>query len=104
MKGGNNTKVLKLDRLDGSAKRWRGADILVFNTGHWWTHRGKMKVWDYFEKRGKLVEEMEGDMAFRTAIQAWARWVDQAVDPTKTIVFFRSISPEHKRYHDFQFT
>ncbi|KAJ0986167.1 hypothetical protein J5N97_004523 [Dioscorea zingiberensis] len=97
MKGGNNTKVLKLDRLDGSAKRWRGADILVFNTGHWWTHRGKMKVWDYFEKRGKLVEEMEGDMPFRTAIQAWARWVDQAVDPTKTIVFFRSISPEHKR-------
>ncbi|KAH7651628.1 PC-Esterase protein [Dioscorea alata] len=95
IKGGNK-KVLKIDRLHGFAKRWRGADIMVFNTGHWWTHTGKTRAWDYFEKKGKLVEEMNGDEAFSTALRVWARWIDHVVDSTKTTVFFRSISPEHK--------
>ncbi|XP_039119909.1 protein trichome birefringence-like 28 [Dioscorea cayenensis subsp. rotundata] len=94
---GDDKKVLKLDKLHGTEKRWRGANILVFNTGHWWTHSGKK--WDYFEKKGKLVEEMERDTAFKTAVRAWAKWVDRVVDSTKTTVFFRSISPEHKRQH-----
>lgn len=38
---GDDKKVLKLDKLHGTEKRWRGANILVFNTGHWWTHSGK---------------------------------------------------------------
>lgn len=30
--------ILLIDRIDKSSKRWKQADILVFNTGHWWTH------------------------------------------------------------------
>ncbi|EHA8589619.1 putative protein trichome birefringence-like 1 [Cocos nucifera] len=73
---------------------------MVFNTGHWWTHHGKIKGWDYFESRGQLMEEMGVIEAFNKALRTWARWVDRYVDSTKTTVFFRSISPEHKRCRD----
>ncbi|ONK79164.1 uncharacterized protein A4U43_C01F3580 [Asparagus officinalis] len=92
----NRSKVLKLDELS-EPKRWKGADVMVFNTGHWWTHTGRFKRWDYYQDGEKIVQEMEGHSAFETALSTWARWIDHTVSPTKTSVFFRSISPEHKR-------
>lgn len=35
---GNSNPTLSIDRIDKTASRWLRADILVFNTGHWWTH------------------------------------------------------------------
>lgn len=35
---GNSNPVLSIDQIDKSARRWKRADILVFNTGHWWSH------------------------------------------------------------------
>lgn len=36
-------RVLKLDDIMGNAKAWMGADVLSFNTGHWWTHKGSLQ-------------------------------------------------------------
>lgn len=93
----DGSKILKLDRLSELARRWQGADIMVFNTGHWWTHHGRMKPWKYFEHRGELVEKMKGFTAFEIGMKTWAHWIDQKVDPTKTTVIFRSFSPVHKK-------
>ncbi|OVA09194.1 PMR5 N-terminal domain [Macleaya cordata] len=92
----NSVKLLKLDTLSASATRWRDADIMVFNTGHWWTHRGKLQAWDFFQHEGKLVQNLEVEIAFEIAMKTWARWIDLNVNPSKTTVFFRGISPEHK--------
>ncbi|XP_059284316.1 protein trichome birefringence-like 42 [Lycium ferocissimum] len=89
-------KILRLETIDLSSRRWQGADIMVFNTGHWWGHLGKFKAWDLFEYKGKLVDELKLESAFEVAMRTWANWIDQNVNLTKTTVFFRSISPEHK--------
>lgn len=40
----DHAKILRLDKLPAEERRWLGADVMVFNTGHWWTHRGKMRA------------------------------------------------------------
>ena len=35
---GNTNPTLSIDRIDKSNGRWKRANILVFNTGHWWVH------------------------------------------------------------------
>ncbi|CAL4962653.1 unnamed protein product [Urochloa decumbens] len=91
----NQTRALKLDQLPAMLQRTLGADVLIFNTGHWWTHTGKLRAWDHLERDGKMVD-MAGEEAFNRALRTWARWVDRNIDPSRTRVFFRSVSPEHK--------
>lgn len=43
-----------------------------------------------------MVETMEMELALEVAMKTWSNWIDQNVDTNKTVVFFRSISPEHK--------
>ncbi|XP_074294126.1 protein trichome birefringence-like 42 [Silene latifolia] len=90
-------KVLAVDQLSSSFKQWQGADVMVFNSGHWWTHMGKLRSWDMFQYEGKLMEEMPIELAYERGMKTWAKWVENNVDPKKTTVFFRSISPEHYR-------
>ena len=36
--GKKRVQTLRIDAIDRGSSRWKGADILVFNTAHWWTH------------------------------------------------------------------
>ncbi|XP_071725316.1 protein trichome birefringence-like 1 [Rutidosis leptorrhynchoides] len=91
----NGSKTLRLDTISDTAKKWKGADVMVFNSGHWWTHHGNFRLWDSYEYNGKVVDEMEIESAYAAALQTWAHWIDTNVDSSKTKVFFRSISPVH---------
>lgn len=45
---GKTRPTLLIDKIDKSASRWMHADILVFNTGHWWTHGKTARGYDVF--------------------------------------------------------
>ncbi|KAF9609470.1 hypothetical protein IFM89_016469 [Coptis chinensis] len=98
--GQRGSRVLKLDSID-SGSNWLGMDMLIFNTWHWWTHRGRNQPWDYMQEAGKLYKDMNRLVAFYKGMTTWARWVDRSVDPTKTKVFFQGISPTHYEGRDW---
>lgn len=36
--GRKRVQTLRIDTMDKGSSRWKGAEILVFNTAHWWNH------------------------------------------------------------------
>ncbi|KAK7284578.1 hypothetical protein RJT34_19326 [Clitoria ternatea] len=99
--GQKRRPTLRIDAIDHGSSRWRGADILVFNTAHWWSH-SKTKAGIYYYQEGSLVHpKLNVTTAFRKALTTWASWVDKRIDPRKTLVFFRSSAPSHFRGGDW---
>ncbi|KAK9136690.1 hypothetical protein Sjap_007284 [Stephania japonica] len=89
--------TLRLDALDKGSSRWRGADILVFNTAHWWSHFKTKSGVNYYQEGNQVHPHLDVSTAFRKALITWASWVDKHINPTKTQVFFRSSAPSHFR-------
>ncbi|KAJ3695211.1 hypothetical protein LUZ60_000588 [Juncus effusus] len=86
-------RVLKLDNISGSP--WLGMDVLIFNTWHWWTHKGNDQPWDYVQDGGQMMRDMDRLTAFSKGLSTWAKWVDANINPATTKVFFQGISPTH---------
>ncbi|OVA02530.1 PMR5 N-terminal domain [Macleaya cordata] len=95
--GQKRVPTLRIDTLDRSSSRWKGADILVFNTAHWWSHFKTKSGVNYYQEGNQVYPHLDVPTAFRRALTTWASWVDKHITPGKTQVFFRSSAPTHFR-------
>ncbi|XP_050211239.1 protein trichome birefringence-like 36 [Mercurialis annua] len=101
-KEGGNKRVLHLDRIEENARYWRNVDILVFDSAHWWTHSQKWSSWDYYMERGSVTKSMNPMIAYEKGLSTWAKWIDLNLDPRRTRVIFRSMSPRHNRQNGWK--
>ncbi|XP_038903005.1 protein trichome birefringence-like 6 [Benincasa hispida] len=95
--GRRRIQTLRIDTIDRGSSRWRGADVLVFNSAHWWSHYKTKSGINYYQERDQVLPRLDVDIAFRRALTTWATWVDKYIDTKKTRVFFRSSAPSHFR-------
>ncbi|XXG41432.1 hypothetical protein AAC387_Pa01g1888 [Persea americana] len=88
-------ETLRLDVIDESSTKYKDADIIVFNTAHWWTHDKIGK--NYYQERDHVYPELDVLHAYKKALLTWAKWVDANIDTDQTRVFFRAYSANHFR-------
>ncbi|RWV78575.1 hypothetical protein GW17_00060431 [Ensete ventricosum] len=95
---GNKKETLRLDMIERSSAKYKDSDVIVFNTGHWWTHEKTAKGKDYYQEGSHIYSDLNVVNAFRKALNTWAKWVDANVNSKSSLVFFRGYSVTHFRY------
>ncbi|KAF8783928.1 hypothetical protein HU200_000101 [Digitaria exilis] len=93
--GGKKKETLRLDLVEQSSPKYKDADFLIFNTGHWWTHEKTALGKDYYQEGNHVYSELNVEDAFHKALLTWSKWIDANVNPQKTLVLFRGYSASH---------
>ncbi|CAL5051707.1 unnamed protein product [Urochloa decumbens] len=92
---GKKKETLRIDLVEQSSPKYKDADFLIFNTGHWWTHEKTALGKDYYQEGNHVYSELNVEDAFHKAMLTWSKWIDANVNPRKTAVLFRGYSASH---------
>ncbi|XP_043710482.1 protein trichome birefringence-like 4 [Telopea speciosissima] len=95
-KTGARKETLRLDQIEESkAFKYQHADVLIFNTAHWWTHPKTTEGKDYYQEGNRVYSKLQMTEAYTKALHTWSKWIDANIDANKTTVFFRGYSSSH---------
>ncbi|KAH7658904.1 PC-Esterase protein [Dioscorea alata] len=94
---GSEDERLRLDLLDETTTAYKDANVIVFNSGHWWTHEKTSRGMDYYQEGDYVYPRLKVMEAYKKALTTWGRWVDKNVNRNKTQVVFRGYSLTHFR-------
>ncbi|XP_061993035.1 protein trichome birefringence-like 2 [Rosa rugosa] len=88
-------ETLRLDLMDQTTSKYRDADIIVFNTAHWWNYWKTARGLHYYQEGNYVHPRLKALEAYKRALTTWARWVDMNINPNRTRVFFRGYAYTH---------
>ncbi|KAF5752158.1 hypothetical protein HS088_TW01G00065 [Tripterygium wilfordii] len=93
-KRGKRRETLRLDMIEGSSSKYSDADIIIFNTGHWWTHQKTYKGKGQWYSGGRCDAERQPIMndTQLTAYPWMMRALESVIAEMKTPVFYLNIT------------
>ncbi|KAJ9175909.1 hypothetical protein P3X46_014409 [Hevea brasiliensis] len=95
-------RIIMPEAINKHGVNWKNVDYLIFNTYIWWMNTFSMKVLrGSFDEGATEYDEIERPVAYRRVLTTWSKWVDENVDPNRTMVFFSSMSPLHIKSLDW---
>ncbi|XP_021835405.1 protein trichome birefringence-like 4 isoform X2 [Spinacia oleracea] len=97
----NKKGTLRLDTMEATISKYRDADFLIFNTGHWWNPNKSENGKNFYQEGDVVHSNMTVGVAYTKALKTWAKWVDTNVNTTKTQVFYRGYANTHFRGGDW---
>ncbi|XP_076953398.1 xylan O-acetyltransferase 1-like [Bidens hawaiensis] len=95
-------RIIMPESINKHGQNWKNVDYLVFNTYIWWMNTPKMKVLQgSFDEGATEYDKVDRPVAYGRVLKTWSEWVDQNINPNRTMVFFNSMSPLHIKSLDW---
>ncbi|KAI3850005.1 hypothetical protein MKX03_015350 [Papaver bracteatum] len=92
----NDPEKMRLDMIDDhAASFYRDADLVIFDSWHWWINDKTNSGVNYFQEGDYLYPKLDMIKAYKKGLTTWKKWMDKNIDPNRTQVVFRGYSVNH---------
>nr|XP_043635357.1 protein trichome birefringence-like 34 [Erigeron canadensis] len=101
----SNDRVVRMKTIEKHSRHWINADVLVFNSYHWWRSpvvKLAQSVETSLDGPNQVYEQIDYLTAYKMALKAWSKWALTQVDHSKTKMFFMGATPTHSRAKDWR--